>query len=177
MKNNLFRFIQGETHLITDWHAKMSLTVHEPIWNVLCSTFHSISEHPLKTDRTWKILYAKTTNFRPKAMLTSRINYRGLEEEFFCVEMATTKTNQVVAFSTHIHPCICRMYKQRTIFLYFNTNLSKILWLDLVVQTKLKPRQVAAILESSSLLLLLISSLSKLCTGMKHMVMNSIKMM
>ena len=64
-----------------------------------------------------------------------------------------------------------RMYKQHGIFLYFNTNLSKIPFkLDLEVQTKLKPRQVAAILESSSLLLLLNSSLSKLCTGMKQII-------
>ena len=97
------------------------------------------------------------------------IRLEGFRRRILCVEMATTKTNQVGAFSIHIHPCICRIYKQHGIFLYFNANLSKILFkLDLVVQKKLKPRQVAAILESLSLLLLLNSSLSKLCTGMKQ---------
>jgi hypothetical protein len=29
--SNLFRFIEGQTHFSTTWHAKMSLTRNEPI--------------------------------------------------------------------------------------------------------------------------------------------------
>ena len=31
MKRNLLWFIEGQTHLSTSWHAKMSLTVNEPM--------------------------------------------------------------------------------------------------------------------------------------------------
>jgi hypothetical protein len=30
-KNILYRFMEGQTHFSTSWHAKMSLTLHEPI--------------------------------------------------------------------------------------------------------------------------------------------------
>ena len=55
--SNLFRFIEGPNHFSTSWHAKMSLTLDEPIENVLCS--NSTSKHAPKTYRTWKVLYAK----------------------------------------------------------------------------------------------------------------------
>ena len=37
MKSNLFRFIEGQTHFSTSWHAKLSLTLN---WtNIGCSSF------------------------------------------------------------------------------------------------------------------------------------------
>ena len=55
--SNLFRFIEGPHHFSTSWHAKMSLTLDDPIENFLCSD--STSKHAPKTYRTWKVLYAK----------------------------------------------------------------------------------------------------------------------
>jgi hypothetical protein len=34
----------------------MSLTLHEPIQNVLCSNLHTISTHAPQTYQTWKVL-------------------------------------------------------------------------------------------------------------------------
>jgi hypothetical protein len=36
--------------------AKMSLALHEPIWNVLCSNLHTTSMHAPKIYQTWKVL-------------------------------------------------------------------------------------------------------------------------
>ena len=41
MKSNLFRSIEGQTHLGTSWHVKMSWTLNEPIQNVLRSNLHT----------------------------------------------------------------------------------------------------------------------------------------
>ena len=58
-KNILYQFMEGQTHFSTSWHAKMSLTLHEPIYNVLCSNLHTTSTHAPKTYQTWKVLYSK----------------------------------------------------------------------------------------------------------------------
>ena len=58
-KRNPFWFIEGQTHPSTSWHAKISLTLNEPIKNVPCSNLHTTSECPLKSYRIWKVAYAK----------------------------------------------------------------------------------------------------------------------
>ena len=40
MKSNLFWFVEGQTHLSTSWHAKMSLTRNHLIEIVVCSNLH-----------------------------------------------------------------------------------------------------------------------------------------
>ena len=54
MKSNLFWFIEGQTQFSTSGHAQMSLTLNEPIQNVLCSNLHTTSKHAPKTYQTWK---------------------------------------------------------------------------------------------------------------------------
>ena len=44
MKNNLFRFTEGQTQFSTSWHAKLSLALNELILNVLCSNLHTTSK-------------------------------------------------------------------------------------------------------------------------------------
>ena len=39
--------------------ANMGLALNEPIWKVLCSDLHIVSQHVPETDRAWKNLYAK----------------------------------------------------------------------------------------------------------------------
>ena len=55
----LFRSFEGQTRFSTSWHAKMSLTLNEPVWNVLCSNLHrppSMHQKPIKG------IVCKTTN-------------------------------------------------------------------------------------------------------------------
>jgi hypothetical protein len=59
-KNILYQFLEGQTHFSTSWHAKMSLTLYEPIsWNVLCSNLHTTSTHAPKAYQTWNVFQAK----------------------------------------------------------------------------------------------------------------------
>ena len=53
-KNILYRFMEGQTLFSTSWHAKMSLTLHEPIQNVLSQTstlpprmHHKLTKHEI----------------------------------------------------------------------------------------------------------------------------------
>ena len=39
--------------------VKMQSTPNEPIWNILCSNFHTNSNHAPKSYQTWKVFYAK----------------------------------------------------------------------------------------------------------------------
>ena len=66
MKINLFWFI--ESQFSTSWHAKTSLTLNEPIENVLSANLHAISEHANMEGGV-----CKTTNSRLKVPLDSRI--------------------------------------------------------------------------------------------------------
>ena len=58
VESDLFRLVEGQTHFSTSWHAKMSLTLTEPIQSVLCSNLHTTSKHALETYQTWKVNYA-----------------------------------------------------------------------------------------------------------------------
>jgi hypothetical protein len=63
-KSNLFRYIEDQTRFSTFWHAKMSLTLDELMWNVLCSNLHITS--PSMRFLVMEGVVCKMTNSRPK---------------------------------------------------------------------------------------------------------------
>ena len=55
-KNILYWFMKGQTHFGMPRGAEMSLALHEPIQNVLCSNLHTNSTHAPRTYQTRKVL-------------------------------------------------------------------------------------------------------------------------
>lgn len=52
MESNLVWYSEGQTHLSTPWHARMSLILNGPIQNVPCKNLHTKSKHALKPHQT-----------------------------------------------------------------------------------------------------------------------------
>ena len=69
MKNNLRQFIEGQTQFSTSWDAQMSLTLNEPIENVLCSNLQACTKNlPNMEGVGWK-----TTNPLPKVIIACKV--------------------------------------------------------------------------------------------------------
>jgi hypothetical protein len=69
-KNILYRFMKGQTHFGMPKGAKMSLALHEPIHNVLCSNLHTTSTHAPKTYQILEGFVSKMTNSLSKVMMS-----------------------------------------------------------------------------------------------------------
>ena len=48
--------MEAQTQFSTSWHANMSLTFDEPIWNVPHCNLHTTSQAYTKNFQTWKVL-------------------------------------------------------------------------------------------------------------------------
>ena len=80
MMRNLFQFIEGQTHLSTSWHTKMSLTFNELIENVLLVKPPHYLQACTENLPNMECVVCKITNSQPKVMLSLRLTlmYSGI---------------------------------------------------------------------------------------------------
>ena len=74
IKSNLFWFIEDQTQFSTYWHAKLNLTLNEPLFNVLCPNHHTTSKHAPLTHLPWKVLLYEINQLPTKSHVELEIS-------------------------------------------------------------------------------------------------------